>query len=1140
MRKIYFLMMMIIITSVSYSQVTMTTTGSYSQDFNILPASGSATWVNNSSISNWYHQRSGTGTTIVANDGVSNAGNLYSYGTGTATERALGVLNSGNAAIGNMANGVLLRNTSGTTITSITVSYVGEQWRNSAAAAQTVTFYYQTSSSAISLLDPNVSTGWTNVAALNFTSPITGGTASPLNGNLAANRVAISSTIPSLSLANNDYIMLKWDDPDHTGADHGLSIDDVSISWTVTPSGNSSSAFIFSDNLVFAPLTNIPYKDYQATDITAANSAELGLFFINDGSADADNLGTILTDLTFSVTNSAVLRRVALYTQGGVEIAEVAAGPTITFNGLNITANDGSIQTFYLRATFNAPVVDNTQTILTITSATADPAGSTFAAPDAGGAATFSNGDENRIAVIADRLAFVQNVNTPTVPVNVAISPAPSVEAVDILGSRDLDYTSIISLTAPGGTLPAPININAVAGFATFSSVILTATSTHTRLGVNAGSLLTALSNEFAVVFASGLTDRFRSAVATGDWNTAASWESSPDNVTWSASTLVPNENANTITIRNGHTITISSAITADQVVIENGGVLTNSAGVFTINDGTGDDVTIQDGGIFTLATTAGPAFTGSAAVNVNGNGILRVSRTGYTSAGAGMNSPNYVYQNGAIAEYTLSSAFSTSGVTFFPNADAATIPVFRFTGSSVSAGSSGTTTFNGVFEAVGNVTFTGTGVKTFRNGITGTGNFSGAGSGKFIINGATAALGGGGTLTLPTTDGLEIAAGSILTLNSSKTIAGNISLLANSFIVLGNNDLTITGAIAGGAADRYVRTNGTGVLTINNITTTPVVLPVGNSTYNPLSITNGSGLNWSARVEDAVNNVTAPFNTDKAINRTWHIAPSAAVTTGPDITLSFDDSDPGQLANPSAYATDGNRLARFWHYSGAWVSASGSMPMTATAGPQSLTLIGYTNFSPFAIAKTTGALPVAFGNIRAMQQGSGVKIEWSNYTESDVLNYTVERSADGRQFTSVGAIAPRLNDGSRADYNVIDALPVNGVNYYRVRSAETNGQVKYSSVARVDLRGGSAGISIYPNPLTGSNLLLQATSLAKGLYNIKIFNAAGQQVAGQVLNHNGGSVTGPVLLPAALKAGLYQLVITGDAINVTKTFVVQ
>jgi hypothetical protein len=202
------------------------------QNFDTLPASGSATWTNDSTLPGWYHARTGTGTTIVANNGSSNAGNLYSYGTGTATDRALGSLGSGNAAIGNMFWGILLTNNSGSTITSLDVSYTGEQWRNSAAAAQTISFSYITGTSLTGSLAEFQSAG-TNVPALDFTSPVTGGTAAALDGNLAANRTAISATITGLSLANGQSIMLRWSDPDHTGADHGLAIDDFSV----TPQG---------------------------------------------------------------------------------------------------------------------------------------------------------------------------------------------------------------------------------------------------------------------------------------------------------------------------------------------------------------------------------------------------------------------------------------------------------------------------------------------------------------------------------------------------------------------------------------------------------------------------------------------------------------------------------------------------------------------------------------------------------------------------------------------------------------------------------------------------------------------------------------------------------------------------------------
>lgn len=125
------------------AQVSITSFNSpYTQNFDTLPSSGSATWTNNGTVPSWYHARTGTGTTIVANDGSNNAGNLYSFGTGSNAERALGSIGSGNAAAGNMFWGLRLQNNTGGPITSLQVSYVGEQWRNSGAAAQTVSFSY--------------------------------------------------------------------------------------------------------------------------------------------------------------------------------------------------------------------------------------------------------------------------------------------------------------------------------------------------------------------------------------------------------------------------------------------------------------------------------------------------------------------------------------------------------------------------------------------------------------------------------------------------------------------------------------------------------------------------------------------------------------------------------------------------------------------------------------------------------------------------------------------------------------------------------------------------------------------------------------------------------------------------------------
>ncbi|MDZ7953731.1 Calx-beta domain-containing protein [Nostoc sp. DedQUE09] len=197
-------------------------TGTYSQNFNSLALSGTPPWVNDSTISGWYSTR----TTYSPGTGSNNTGGLYSFGSANNPDRALGSVASGTT--GTIYYGLRLQNNTGSAITKLQVSYTGEQWRNSGnTSQQQLKFSYQTGSTITSL-----TTGtWTPVTSLDFTGPIATTTVGALNGNQIANRVVITPVIFNLAtpIANGEEIILRWEDIDDGGNDHGLAIDDVSI-----------------------------------------------------------------------------------------------------------------------------------------------------------------------------------------------------------------------------------------------------------------------------------------------------------------------------------------------------------------------------------------------------------------------------------------------------------------------------------------------------------------------------------------------------------------------------------------------------------------------------------------------------------------------------------------------------------------------------------------------------------------------------------------------------------------------------------------------------------------------------------------------------------------------------------------------
>ena len=212
--------------AVAWGQVSLTTLGSaYTQDFSGLASSGTSSTV----PSGWAFLETGTNanTTYTAGTGSSNTGDTYSLGATSSTERAFGGLRSSNLV---PYLGASFTNNTGSTIDALAIAYTGEQWRlGYSGHTDKIMFAYSTDATSL-----NTGT-WTAVTALDFSSPITSGTVGLLDGNAAANRTAIASTISGLAIANGATFWIRWTDYDPTGADDVLAVDDFSLTATGTP-----------------------------------------------------------------------------------------------------------------------------------------------------------------------------------------------------------------------------------------------------------------------------------------------------------------------------------------------------------------------------------------------------------------------------------------------------------------------------------------------------------------------------------------------------------------------------------------------------------------------------------------------------------------------------------------------------------------------------------------------------------------------------------------------------------------------------------------------------------------------------------------------------------------------------------------
>lgn len=242
---------------------------SYTQTFDALANTGTGlNWVDDSTLAGWFSNR----LTYNPGTGSSNAGALYSFGSTSASDRALGSVASGGT--NTIFYGVRFVNDTANTITSLDISYTGEQWRNGGSTtttpsvAQILDFQYQIGATSLT------AGTWQDFNALDFTTPIFGTTTSAaLDGNASANRTALAATLNGLNLAPGQEIWLRWQDINDANNDHGVAIDDFSIS-----AGG-----------IAPPSTTV---SIQAIDATAAEAgADPGTFRIT-------RTGSTATDLT--------------------------------------------------------------------------------------------------------------------------------------------------------------------------------------------------------------------------------------------------------------------------------------------------------------------------------------------------------------------------------------------------------------------------------------------------------------------------------------------------------------------------------------------------------------------------------------------------------------------------------------------------------------------------------------------------------------------------------------------------------------------------------------------------------------------------------------------------------------------------
>jgi len=175
---------------------------------------------------------------------------------------------------------------------------------------------------------------------------------------------------------------------------------------------------------------------------------------------------------------------------------------------------------------------------------------------------------------------------------------------------------------------------------------------------------------------------------------------------------------------------------------------------------------------------------------------------------------------------------------------------------------------------------------------------------------------------------------------------------------------------------------------------------------------------------------------------------------------------------------------------------------------------------SRFRVVFRSATLPISGIALNGTSRQEGVQLNWVVLAETDMNGYVAERSSDGRVFTAIGQVKATGNNNSNHNYTYLDTKPLSNTSYYRIRAIGNNGDIKYSSIIKIQ-QGTTWSVQLYPNPVKDQLNITVNSNNRNDVYTLRIINVYGQEKLRSTVKPLTGKLSTDVrtLLP-----GVYQL----------------
>jgi hypothetical protein len=163
------------------------------------------------------------------------------------------------------------------------------------------------------------------------------------------------------------------------------------------------------------------------------------------------------------------------------------------------------------------------------------------------------------------------------------------------------------------------------------------------------------------------------------------------------------------------------------------------------------------------------------------------------------------------------------------------------------------------------------------------------------------------------------------------------------------------------------------------------------------------------------------------------------------------------------------------------------------------------------------GTLPITLLSFTAKSLKNSILLTWVTSMEKDFAYFQLERANSSLEFVPLVTLDAKGGLDFETTYTHTDLFPMQGKNYYRLKSVDLDRTFKYSDLI-VSEWTGKQQLSVYPNPITDRKVTFELNDLITKPIAVSVVESLGYVVYQTQIESNLSTIN----LPDNLAAGHY------------------